>query len=116
MKITYYGHSCFGVEIKGKHILFDPFISPNPLAKHIDINSIKADIIIQSHGHGDHISDTVAIAQRTDATVVGAPEVVNWLKKQGVEKIHPMNVGGKWMYDFGKIKAVNAIHSSSMPD
>ncbi|HET6992342.1 MAG TPA: MBL fold metallo-hydrolase, partial [Bacteroidia bacterium] len=113
MKITYYGHSCFGVEIKGKHLLFDPFISPNPLAKHIDINSIKADFILQSHGHNDHIADTVAIAKRTGATVVGAFEVTEWLLKQGVEKVHPMNVGGKWLFEFGKVKAVIAIHSSS---
>ena len=75
MKITYYGHSCFGVEIKGKHILFDPFISPNPLASAIDITTIPADYILQSHGHGDHIADTIPIAQRTGATVIGAFEV-----------------------------------------
>lgn len=116
MKITWYGHACFGIEINGKHLLFDPFISPNPSASHIDVNSIKADFILQSHGHGDHIADTVAIAKRTGATVVGAYEVTEWLSKQGVEKVHPMNVGGKWQFDFGRVKAVNAIHSSSMPD
>jgi L-ascorbate metabolism protein UlaG (beta-lactamase superfamily) len=116
MKITWYGHSCFGVEIKGKHLLFDPFISPNPLASHIDISKIKADYILQSHGHGDHIADTVSIAQRTGATVVGAYEVTEWLKKQGVEKTHPMNIGGKWIFDFGKVKCVYAAHSSTMPD
>jgi L-ascorbate metabolism protein UlaG (beta-lactamase superfamily) len=116
MKITYYGHSCFGVEIKGKHLLFDPFISPNPLAAHIDIAAIPADYILQSHGHGDHIADTVAIAKRTGATVVGAFEVTEWLAKQGVEKTHPMNIGGKWIFDFGKVKCVVAVHSSTMPD
>lgn len=116
MKITYYGHSCFGVEIKGKHLLFDPFITPNPLAAHIDINTIPADYILQSHGHNDHIADTVAIAKRTGATVAGAFEVTEWLGKQGVEKTHPMNVGGKWLFDFGKVKCVVAVHSSSMPD
>jgi L-ascorbate metabolism protein UlaG (beta-lactamase superfamily) len=116
MKITYYGHSCFGVEIKGKHLLFDPFISPNPLASDIDITKIKADYILQSHGHNDHIADTIAIAEMTGATVIGAFEVVEWLKNHGVEKIHPMNVGGKWLFDFGKVKCVNAIHSSTMPD
>ncbi|CAN5158610.1 metal-dependent hydrolase [soil metagenome] len=116
MKITWYGHSCFGIEIKGKHLLFDPFVSGNPLAKDIDINKIKADFILQSHGHSDHILDTVAIAKRTGATVVGAYEVVEWLTKQGVEKTHPMNIGGKWIFDFGKVKCVNAVHSSMMPD
>jgi L-ascorbate metabolism protein UlaG (beta-lactamase superfamily) len=116
MKITYYGHSCFGVEIKGKQLLFDPFISPNELASGINVDQVPADFILQSHGHGDHIADTVSIAKRTGATVIGAYEVTEWLGKQGVEKTHPMNVGGKWIFDFGKVKCVNAVHSSSMPD
>lgn len=116
MKITWYGHSCFGMEVMGKHLLFDPFISPNPDAAHIDISKIPADFILQSHGHYDHIADTIPIAKRTGATVVGAFEITEWLKKQGIEKTHPMNVGGKWLFDFGKVKCVNAIHSSAMPD
>ncbi len=116
MKITFYGHSCFGIEVKGKHLLFDPFISPNPLAAHIDVNSVKADFILQSHGHMDHIADTVAIAKRTGATVICAFEIHEWLNKQGVTTTHPMNTGGKWMFDFGKVKCVAAVHSSSLPD
>ncbi|MBI3511363.1 MAG: metal-dependent hydrolase [Bacteroidetes bacterium] len=116
MKITYYGHSCFGVEIKGEHLLFDPFIAANPLASHIDPKKIKADYILQSHGHFDHISDTVSIAKNTGATVAGSYEITEWLTKQGVEKTHPMNTGGKWRFDFGRVKCVNAVHSSSLPD
>jgi L-ascorbate metabolism protein UlaG (beta-lactamase superfamily) len=116
MKITYYGHSCFGVEIKGKHFVFDPFITQNPLAAHIDFNAIPCDFILQSHGHGDHIADTVALAARTGATVIGAFEVTEWLKKQGVQNAHPMNIGGKWIFDDIKVKCVVAVHSSSMPD
>jgi L-ascorbate metabolism protein UlaG (beta-lactamase superfamily) len=116
MKITWYGHSCFGVEIKGKHLLFDPFITPNELAAHIDISTIPADYILQSHGHYDHIADTIAIAKRTGAAVIGAFEVTEWLKKQGLEKVHPMNVGGKWIFKFGKVKCVVAVHSSTLPD
>ena len=116
MKITWFGHSCFGVDVMGKHLLFDPFISPNPEASHIDVHQIPADFILQSHGHFDHIADTISIAQRTGAMVVGAFEVTEWLKKHGVEKIHPMNTGGKWLFEFGKVKCVNAVHSSSMPD
>lgn len=116
MLLTYYGHACFSVEINGKNILFDPFITPNELAADIDINTIEADYIFVSHGHGDHIADCVAIAKRTGATVVGAFEVVNWLQKQGVEKIHGMNTGGKWKFDFGTVKCTVAHHSSSMPD
>jgi L-ascorbate metabolism protein UlaG (beta-lactamase superfamily) len=116
MKITYYGHSCFAFEINSKHILFDPFITPNEQAKHIDINTIKADYILISHGHEDHIADAVDIAKRTGATVVSNFEIVNWLSKQGVKSYHPMNIGGKWIFDFGKVKCVAAEHSSSLPD
>ena len=116
MKITYYGHSCFSVEVKGKNLLFDPFISGNPLASGIDVNKIEADYILLSHGHEDHVADAEAIAKRTSATVVGAYEVVMWLNKKGVEKYHPMNIGGHWIFDFGKVKCVNAVHSSSLPD
>jgi L-ascorbate metabolism protein UlaG (beta-lactamase superfamily) len=116
MKITYYGHSCFGVEIMGKHLLFDPFITGNSLAAHIDISTIPADLILVSHGHGDHTGDTAAIAKRTGATVAAVYEVTNWLEGQGVKKTHPMNIGGKWIVENIKIKCVNAVHSSSMPD
>ena len=116
MNITYFGHSCFGVEINGKHLLFDPFISPNELAKNIDVNAVKADYILISHGHEDHIADAIAISKRTNAKVICAWEVNTWLAKQGVENIHPMNIGGKVKYDFGSVKCVVAVHSSSMPD
>jgi L-ascorbate metabolism protein UlaG (beta-lactamase superfamily) len=116
MDITYYGHSCFGVEINGKHIVFDPFISPNPLAAGIDVNTIPCDYILISHGHEDHIADAVNLAKRTGATVVSNFEIVTWLQKQGVENAHPMNTGGKWIFDFGKVKCVAAEHSSGLPD
>ena len=95
MKITYYGHSCFSAEISGKKLLFDPFISGNPLASGIDIKKIAADYILISHGHEDHIADAEAIAKRTGATVIGIFEVVTWLNKKGVEKYHPMNKIGR---------------------
>ena len=116
MKLTYYGQSCFAVEAEGKHLLFDPFISPNPLAKHINIADIRADYVLISHGHGDHIADAVSIIQQNQATAIGAFEVVTWLNEKGVENFHPMNTGGKWAFDFGSVKCTNAIHSSNMPD
>lgn len=116
MNITYYGHSCFGVEINSKHLLFDPFIIPNELAKNIDATTVKADYILITHGHDDHIADAVSIAKRTGATVVCNFEIYVWLQKQGVENIHPMNIGGKKAFDFGSVKCVNAIHSSGLPD
>jgi L-ascorbate metabolism protein UlaG (beta-lactamase superfamily) len=116
MKFTYYGHSCFAVQLAGKHVVFDPFITPNELAKSVDINTIAADYILVSHGHADHIADCKTLAQRTGATVAGAFEVTEWLGKQGVEKVHPMNTGGKWKFDFGTVRCVTAQHSSGLPD
>jgi L-ascorbate metabolism protein UlaG (beta-lactamase superfamily) len=116
MKITYYGHSCFGAEINGSHLLFDPFITPNPLASAINVNSVQANYILITHGHDDHLADAIQIAERTGATVVSNWEICNWLEKKGVKKLHPMNIGGKVKKDFGNIKCVVAQHSSSMPD
>ncbi len=116
MKITYYGHSCFGVEVNGKYLLFDPFITPNELAKGIDSTKIKADYILISHGHEDHIADAVGIAKRTGAKVICAFEIHSWLNNQGVTNTHPMNIGGKCKFDFGNVKCVAAAHSSSLPD
>ena len=117
MKITFYGHACFGVEIAGKHLLFDPFITPNELAKEVDTSQIKADYILLSHGHVDHVADATAIAKNTDATIVSNFEIVSWFQEQqGVAKGHPMNFGGEWKFDFGTVKYVQAVHSSVMPD
>ena len=116
MNITYYGHACFLVEINGAKILFDPFITPNENAKDIDISSIQADYIFVSHGHVDHVADVEAVAKNTGATLVSNFEIVSWFQAKGVEKGHPMNHGGSWQFDFGKVKYVNAVHSSTLPD
>lgn len=116
MRLTYYGHACFAVEAGGKNLLFDPYITPNQQANHVDINTIKADYILLSHGHGDHVADCASIAKNNDATVIAAFEVAEWAGKQGINKTHPMNTGGKKTFDFGTVKCVNAIHSSVMPD
>lgn len=116
MKLTYYGHSCFAVETAGKTLLFDPFITPNPLASSIDIGKIKADYILVSHGHEDHIADLVLLAKNTGAKVVASYEIYVWLTKQGIENAHPMNTGGKWNFDFGIVECTVAQHSSSFPD
>jgi L-ascorbate metabolism protein UlaG (beta-lactamase superfamily) len=116
MKFTFYGHACFSIEVSGKKLLFDPFITHNELAKEVDINTIEADYILISHGHFDHIADCVAIAKRTGATIICNYEIYEWLGKQGLKNIHPMNTGGKWAFDFGQVKCVMAQHSSGMPD
>ncbi|MER3470012.1 MAG: metal-dependent hydrolase [Chitinophagaceae bacterium] len=116
MKFTYYGHACFAIETKGKTLLFDPFISPNPMAKAIDVASLKPDYILVSHGHGDHIADCAAISRQSGAEVISIPEVIGWLQKNGVEKVAPMNHGGKKDIGVGTVKLVNAVHSSGLPD
>ncbi len=116
MKVTYYGHSCFSIDVSNKTLLFDPFISENPLAGDIDLKKIKADYILISHGHGDHVGDAIELARQTNATVIAAYEITNWIMNHGITKTHAMNIGGHWIFDFGKVKCVNAIHSSSLPD
>jgi L-ascorbate metabolism protein UlaG (beta-lactamase superfamily) len=116
MKITYYGQSCFGVHVNNKHLLFDPFISGNPFATKINIDDIPCDYMLISHGHFDHIKDAIAIAERTNCKVICNWEIHEWMATKGITNIHPMNIGGKWKFEFGYVKCVNAVHSSSMPD
>lgn len=115
MQITYYGQSCFLVNIGGYRVLFDPFISQNELAKGVDVESIEADYILLSHAHNDHTADAEAIARRTGATIIGVWEIHEHYQKLGL-KTHPMNIGGKWPFEFGTLKMVPAVHSSSFPD
>ncbi|MFN0275352.1 MAG: metal-dependent hydrolase [Chitinophagales bacterium] len=116
MRITYYGHSCFGVHISGKNLLFDPFIKGNPLATNIDVSQVPADVILVSHAHSDHIGDAVDIAKRTGATLIGIWEVMFWFEQQGLKDVLKLNVGGGWKFDFGKVKLVNAVHTSRFSD
>jgi L-ascorbate metabolism protein UlaG (beta-lactamase superfamily) len=116
MKFTFYGHSSFELEINGIKLLFDPFISPNELAKHIDVNSLKPDYILLSHGHGDHIADLFTIQKNSGAKVICIADIAHWLGGKGVTNVHGMNIGGGYDFDFGRVKMVYALHSSSMPD
>lgn len=116
MKLTFYGHAAFELEVNGKKLLFDPFITPNELAKHIDVNSIKPDYILLSHGHGDHIADVFTIQKNSGAKVIAIAEIAGWLGGKGIPDAHGMNLGGSFNFDFGKVKMVTALHSSSMPD
>jgi L-ascorbate metabolism protein UlaG (beta-lactamase superfamily) len=119
MELTYYGHSCFLLETKGYKLLFDPFISGNPLlgdtAPKIDLASIPADYILLSHGHGDHLLDVEEIVKNTGASFISNYEIITWLEGKG-HKGHPMNHGGHWQFPFGTVKYVTAIHSSMLPD
>ncbi len=115
MKVQFLGHGSFLIEINGTNILIDPFISGNPSNKSIKITDLEADYILITHGHGDHVADVEAIGIRTKAKIISNFEVVNWFEKKGLSG-HAMNHGGKYQFDFGTVKYVSAIHSSSMPD
>ena len=116
MKITFYGQNCLGIEVSNKYVLVDPFISGNPLAKDkIDINALNADYILLTHAHMDHVLDAEAIAKNTGATIVSNYEIAMHYQEKGFN-VHPMNHGGKWKFDFGTVKYVNAIHTSAFAD
>jgi L-ascorbate metabolism protein UlaG (beta-lactamase superfamily) len=113
--ITWLGHSAFALSIYGHAVLVDPFITGNPLAT-VDPATLAAEAILLSHGHGDHVGDTVAIAQRTHATVYCNFEIGNWLQARGVANVIGGNTGGTHYGDFMDVKWTLAFHSSSLPD
>lgn len=115
MKITFLGHASLQIEVGGKTLIVDPFISANELAAHIDMNSLKADYILITHAHQDHILDVETIAKNTGAVIVSNYEIVTHYGSKGFEG-HPMNHGGSWNFDFGRLTYTNAIHTSSFPD
>src|SRR5690606_11039577 len=115
MKITFYGHSSLSIEVNGVTILVDPFITGNPKASHINVNDLEADYILLTHAHQDHVLDVETIAKRTGAIVVSNFEIVTYYERLGIEG-HAMNHGGQWDFEFGNVKYVNAVHSSSFPD
>ncbi len=116
MKVIYYGHSCFSVQAGRHTLLFDPFITPNELARSVDVNKVAANFILISHGHDDHMTDAADIARRTGATLISNFEIVEWFARSGIQKAHALNHGGGFNFDFGRVKYVNAVHSSTMPD
>ncbi len=116
MKITYYGQNTLLIKINDIDVLIDPFISENPLSKDkININDIKVDYILLTHAHRDHVLDAEAIAKSNEATIVSNYEIAMHYQNKGIQ-VHPMNHGGNWNFEFGKVKYVNAIHTSSFAD
>jgi L-ascorbate metabolism protein UlaG (beta-lactamase superfamily) len=115
IKITWYSHACFLIETHQAKLLIDPFISDNPLSPQ-KADQIEADYILVSHGHGDHLGDTVNIARRTGATVISNYEIQTWLISQGVENAHPQHIGGGFDYPWGRVKLTIAQHGSALPD
>ncbi len=115
IKLTWYGHAAFALDVEGTNVLVDPFLSGNPFAP-VSADDVEADYVLVTHGHGDHVGDTVAIAKRTGATVISNFEICNWLQAQGVSKIHPQHIGGGFQHPFGYLKLTIAHHGSGLPD
>lgn len=111
MKVSYHGHSVVMVKTDNHTILFDPYISENP-ACDLDSDQVDPDVILLTHGHDDHVGDTVKIAKRTNALVVAPKELTDYLADKGLDT-HPMNLGGSHSFDFGIVKYTHAFHSSS---
>lgn len=114
-QLTFLGHSCFQIETAGKTILVDPFLTENPTAA-VAANEVNPDVIIVSHGHGDHVGDTVEIARRCGSLVITNHEIGLWLKQRGLEHVHDMHIGGSHSFDFGVVKLTIAHHGSVLPD
>ena len=112
--IQYFGHAAFLLDFGGVKVLLDPFLDGNPFSP-VTKDKVDADFILVTHGHGDHIGDTVEIAKRTGAVVVSIAEICDWLEGQGV-KTHAQHLGGGHQYSFGYVKLTNALHGSSLPD
>lgn len=115
LELTWLSHSGFQIKVDDKTILIDPFLSGSELAP-LTADAVTADFIVLTHGHGDHSSDTAAIAGRTGAPVISTFEVANWFTAQGVETTYGLNPGGGNDFGFGRVEFTRAIHSSSMPD
>ena len=113
--LTWHGHSCFLLETDGgQRIMIDPWIDENP-ASDIKVKDIDAlDYILVSHGHSDHFDDCIPLAKKTGATVVSTYELVSFVQSQGVEKGHGMNIGGAYVFDFGRVKLTPALHTGSI--
>jgi L-ascorbate metabolism protein UlaG (beta-lactamase superfamily) len=114
-KIRWLGHAAMALETAGYHVLIDPFFTGNPKAA-ITAEQAQADFILISHGHGDHVGDSIAIAQRTGATVISNYEISVWLEQKGLKKVHGQQHGGGFNHPFGRVKLTLAFHGSALPD
>jgi L-ascorbate metabolism protein UlaG (beta-lactamase superfamily) len=112
--LTWYGHAILGLEAGGKKLLVDPYFTGNPAAS-TGPDSVSADFILLTHGHGDHLGDTVAIAQRTGATVISNIEIAAWAVKQGLTALG-LSFGEKRAFPFGELELTPAVHGTGLPD
>ena len=113
--LTWLGHACWSIQTGGHTLLVDPYLDDSPSAA-VKSSEVEADFILLTHGHFDHVGDSVKIAKRTGATLIANWEVSEWCAGKGVEKVHGMNTGGACGMPFGRVKMTIAHHSSTMPD
>lgn len=116
MNVTFYGHSCFMVEMNGAKLLFDPFITGNEKAAHVKLEDLNPDYILLTHAHADHVLDAEVIAKQSGAKIISNYEIVTWYQNKGIENVHPLNHGGGVDLDFGRVRYVQAVHTSSFMD
>lgn len=116
IKLTWHGHATFSVNIDGIDVVVDPFFAGNCPTALKPVSEVAADFILQTHGHGDHIADTVALAKATGAQVISNFEIANWINGHGHENTWAMNTGGSYQFPFGRVKMTTALHSSGLPD
>jgi L-ascorbate metabolism protein UlaG (beta-lactamase superfamily) len=111
MKVSYHGHSVVQIETNGKKIIIDPFIRGNQTTD-LKVEDVNPDVILLTHGHNDHVGDTVELAKRSNSLVIANHEIATFLGWQGVNT-HGMHIGGARQFDFGKVKLTQAFHGSS---
>lgn len=112
--IQFLGHAAFFLDFDGIKVLVDPFLEGNPTPI-VRYDKVNADYILVTHGHGDHLGDTIEIAKRTGSIVISVAEICDWLEGHGV-KTHAQHLGGGYLYPFGYVKLTLALHGSSLPD
>jgi len=117
IKLTWLGHATFRIVTpEGKTFYVDPWIGGNPVCPEIEKNVQRADVLVCTHGHFDHIADAVDVAKKHDSVAVGIYELCAWLEKKGVKQTAPMNKGGTQTVAEVKITMVHAVHSCGILD